>query len=391
MPSDSLPPPEVYALPPGQSLEDRSRRPSQPTVDEVFPKMQLSVNPEIIRQYYGLPSPTSAPVKKGALEKNPSLTVDEDFQEIQPSVDLGIIRQYYSLPSPASAPVDEIQFVATPPLNVGPPLPRRTNDPNSPPPTTGLPSTSDGRLLLPNQPARGPPPRSPARANSRHKRSGVMLNSRLTSPSLRPPSPSMRVPSPISPPSYPLRPPGTAAGTGGSQRGKALPFPTEPVGGGNYLLNRRADASVFSTPLRTAKGTFTDTRVFDGRLSEDFEDLVVPVCVGLEDPQQANLVPSPRRETHKSKSTRAGGYESDGADTRHSLNTYHVRNTLYARDGEDQFTFLDEKEREEAMRQMPMSAGGIWKAVPDNIEKEREQGRERLLRLLVAQGTNNSI
>jgi hypothetical protein len=91
------------------------------------------------------------------------------------------------------------------------------------------------------------------------------------------------------------------------------------------------------------------------------------------------------------RSTHAGGYESDGADTesRQSLDTYYGRNTLYARDGDAQFSFHDEKEREEAMRQMPMTAGGVWRAGLDDIEHEREQGRERLIRLLVAQGTNN--
>lgn len=439
---DSVLPPEVHALPPGQSLEDRSRRPSQATVDEPFQEIQPSVDPEIIRQYYGLPPPTSAIVETGALEKDPSPTFANLAPAAQKSLQQALTlsttnlppkgssprssptkatpsdlspyivpspvstQQVFNIPASSKHPVASlgkrggIQFVAPPPVNVGLPLPRRANDPNNPPPTppptTGLPPTppeADGRLLLPNQPARGPSPWSPSRANSPYERAGVMLIPRPTSPSLRPSSPSMRVPSPISRPSSPLRPPGTAAGTGGSQRGRASPFPTKPVGAGNYLLNRRVDTSAPSTPPRIAKGAFADTRVFDGRLSEDYEDLVVRVHAGLEDPQQANLVPFSRRDPRRSKSTPTGGYESDGVETesRHSRDTYYGRNTLYARDGEEQFTFLDEKEREEAMRQMPMSAVGIRKAALDDIEHEREQGRERLLRLLVAQGTNNRI
>jgi len=158
-------------------------------------------------------------------------------------------------------------------------------------------------------------------------------------------------------------------------------------------LNRRVDASVPSTPLRTAKEAFTDPRMSEGRFSEDYEDLVVRVHAGLEDPQQANLAPFSRREARNRRSAHAGGDESDGADTesRHSFDTYYGRNTLYARDGDGQFSFLDEKEREEAMRHMPMSVAGIQKAGLDDIEHEREQGRERLLRLLVAQGAKSRI
>ena len=136
--------------------------------------------------------------------------------------------------------------------------------------------------------------------------------------------------------------------------------------------------------------------MFDGRRSEEYEDLVVSVHAGLEDPQHATLSPFSRLTPRRSRdgyrgSTHAGGYESDGADTesRHSLDTYYGRNTLYSRDADGQFTFFDEKEREEAMRQMPMSAGGAGVpqgAVLDHIEHEREQGRERLVRLLVRQG-----
>ena len=442
-------PPEIYTLPPGQTSEDRSRRPSQPSVDDAFQETQPSVDPEIIRQYYGLPLPAPAPVpvpaQTGAPERNPSPTfanltpaaqkslqqaltlsttnlppkafsprssptkaAHSDLSPLSPYIvpSPGLPQHAFSIPASFKQPIASmakrggIQFVAPPPVNVGLPLPRRANDPNNPPPTppptTGLPPTppeADSRLLSPNQPARLPSPRSPGRSNSPYERAGVMLSSRATSPSLRPSSPNMRVPSPISRPSSPLRPPGTATGTGGSLRGRTSPFPTKPVGTGNYLLNRRVDASVPSTPPRAAKRAFTDTRVFEGRLSEDYEDLVVRMHAGLEDPQQANLAPFSRRETRNRRSTYTGGYESDGADTesRHSLDTYYGRNTLYARDGEDQFSFPDEKEREEAMRHMPMSAGGVQKAVLGDIEHEREQGRERLLRLLVAQGTKSRI
>lgn len=438
---DSVLPQEVYALPPGQTPEDRSRRPSQPTVDEDPQEMEPSVDPEIIRQYYGLPlaTPAPAPVETEALERNTSPTfanltpvAQKSLQqaltltttnlaprgpsprssptkatqsELSPYIvpSPGSTQQVLNIPASSKHPVASlgkrggIQFVAPPPVNVGLPLPRRANDPNNPPPTppptTGLPPTppeADHRLLSPSQPARVPSPRSPGRANSPYERPGMMLSPRPMSPSLRPSSPNMRVPSPISRPSSPLRPPGTA---GGSQRGRSSPFPTRPVGMGSYLLNRRVDSSVPSTQSRSAKGAFADTRVFDGRLSEDYEDLVVRVHAGLEDPQQANLATVPRRDTRKSKSAHAGGYESDGADTesRISRDTYYGRNTLYARDGEEQFTFFDEKEREEAMRQMPMSAGGLRRAGLDDIEHEREQGRERLLRMLVAQGPNSRI
>jgi hypothetical protein len=439
---DSVLPPEVFALPPGQTPEDRFRRPSQPTVDDSFQEVQPSVDSEIIRQYYGLPLPTPAHVETWVHERSPSPTFANLTPVAQRSLQQALTLSTTNLPpkgsSPRSSPTRAthsdlspyivpppgstqhalnmqasskqpiasvakrggIHFVAPPPLKVGLPLPRRANDPNNPPPTppptTGLPPTppeADGRLLLPSQPAHVPSPRSPGRANSPYERAGVMLSTRATSPSFRPSSPSMRVPSPISRPSSPLRPPGTAAGTGGSQRGRASPFPTKPVGTGNYLLNRRVDASIPSTPLRTAKEAFTDTRVFEGRLSEDYEDLVVRVHAGLEDPQQANLAPLSRRETRIHRSTHAGGYESDGADTesRHSFDTYYGRNTLYARDGDAQFSFLDEREREEAMRHMPMSVGDIQRAGLDDIEHEREQGRERLVRLLVAQGAKNRI
>lgn len=163
----------------------------------------------------------------------------------------------------------------------------------------------------------------------------------------------------------------------------------KPSGTGNYLLNRRVDVSVPGSPLRTAKATFTDTRTFEERHSEEYEDLVVRVHAGLEDPQHATLAPPSRRDVRRSRdahrgSAHAGGYESDGADTE-SLDTYYGRNTLYSRDGDGQFSFHGVKEREEAMRHMPMSAGGLRGAALDDIEHEREQGRERLVRLLVGQ------
>jgi len=135
---------------------------------------------------------------------------------------------------------------------------------------------------------------------------------------------------------------------------------------------------------------FNDARVFDGRHSEEHEDLVVSVHAGLEDPQHASLVPFSRRGSRKGRdgyrgSTHAGGYESDGAETesRHSRDTYYGRNPLYSRDG-DQFSFVDERDRH-----MPMSADGVQKGGLGGTEYEREQGRERLVRLLVGQGPNN--
>ena len=97
-------PPEVYALPPGQSLEDRSRRPSQPTVDEAFQEMQLSVDPEIIRQYYGLPPPTSAPVETEALEKNPSPTFANLIPAAQKSLQQALTLSTTNLPPKGSSP-----------------------------------------------------------------------------------------------------------------------------------------------------------------------------------------------------------------------------------------------------------------------------------------------
>lgn len=148
--------------------------------------------------------------------------------------------------------------------------------------------------------------------------------------------------------------------------------------------------------MRSAKGTFTDMRMFDGRYSEEYEDLVVRVHAGLEDPPHTSLAPFSRRDMRRSRdgvrrSTNTGGYESDGADTesRHSLDTYYDQNTLYSRDGDVPFTFLDGKEREEAMRQMPTISGGKRRAELGDIEHEREHGRERLVRLLVSQGANN--
>ena len=444
---ESVLPLEIHTLPPGQTLGDPSRRPSQPIVDEASQEVQPSVDPEIIRQYYGLPppTPTPAPVETEVPERSHSPTFANFTPFAQKSSqqslkltttnlspkgspprssptkatppDLspylvpspGPTQHTFNTPTTSKQPIASvakrggIQFVVPPPVIVGLPLPRRANDPNvpppTPPPTTGLPPTppeADPRLLSPNPPSRVPSPRSPG-ANSPYGRS--MLSSRATSPALRPSSPSVRVPSPGSRSSSPFRPPGTAAaGIGGSQRGKASPFPTRPLvkpnGTGNYLLNRRVDASVPVSPLRSAKGSFTDVRMFDGRYSEEYEDLVVRVHAGLEDPPHANLAPFSRRDTRRSRdgvrrSTNTGGYESDGAETesRHSRDTYYGRNTLYSRDGGVQFAFFDEKEREEAMRQMP-TTGDIRRAGLGDIEYEREQGRERLVRLL-AQGTNN--
>ena len=441
---ESVLPAEVYALPPGQTPEDRSRRPSvQPIVDETPQEEQPSVDAEIIRQYYGLPPPTPAPVETETPERGPSPTfadltpaAQKSLQQVlkltttdlspkgspprssptkatQSEPSLYIIpspdptQHAFKLPAPSKQPIASlakrgIHFAAPPPVNIGLPLPRRANDPNNPPPTppptTGLPPTppeADAGLLSPNQPARVPSPWSPGRANSPYGRPGPMLGSLAMSPTLRPSSPNVRVPSPGSRPSSPLRPPGSAGGAGGSQRGRASPFPTKPVvkpsNTGNYLLNRRVDVSVPASPLRTAK---SDTRVFEGRHSEEYEELVVRVHAGLEDPQHATLAPPSRRDIRRSRdghrSAHAGGSESDGADTesRHSLDTYYG----YSRDGDGdgQFSFHGEKEREEAMRHMPMpmpmSAGGLRGAVLDDIEHEREQGRERLVRLLVRQG-----
>lgn len=440
-------PREIHALPPGQTPEDRSRRPSaQPIVDEAPQELQPSVDPDIIRQYYGLPppSPNPAPVETEVPARTPSPTFANLTPAAHKSLQQGLklatadlspkgspprssptkatqsesspyiipspepTQHAFNFPPPSKQPIASmakrggIHFAAPPPLNVGLPLPRRANDPNNPPPTppptTGLPPTppeADAGLLSPNQPTRVPSPRSPGP----YGRAGPMLGSRAASPALRPSSPNVRVPSPGSRPSSPLRPPGTATGAGGSLRGRASPFPTKPVvkpsGTGNYLLNRRVDVSVPGSPLRTAKVTFTDTRMFEGRHSEEYEDLVVRVHAGLEDPQHATLAPPSRRDVRRSRdghrrSAHAGGYESDGADTesRLSLDTYYGQNTLHSGDGGDgdaQFSFLGEKEREEAMRQFPMSAGGIRGAALDNIEHEREQGRERLVRLLVGQ------
>jgi hypothetical protein len=71
---DGVLPLEVYALPPGQTPEDRSRRLSEPTVDEAFQEIQPSVDPEIIRQYYGLPPATPTLVETGVPERDPSPT-----------------------------------------------------------------------------------------------------------------------------------------------------------------------------------------------------------------------------------------------------------------------------------------------------------------------------
>ena len=435
---ESVLPAEIHALPPGQTPEDRSRRPSvQPIVDEAPQEVQPSVDPEIIRQYYGLPS-TPAPIETEAPERRPSPTFAKLTPTAQKTLQQALklattdlspkgspprssptkatqsefspyiipspepTQHTFNLPPPSKQPIASvakrggIHFAVPPPVNIGLPLPRRANDPNNPPPTppptTGLPPTppeGDAGLLSPHQPTRVPSPRSPGP----YGRAGAMLGSRATSPTLRPSSPSMRVPSPGSRPSSPLRPPGTATGTGGSKRGRSSPFPTKPVvkpsGTGNYLLNRRVDVSVPGSPLRTAKATFTDTRTFEERHSEEYEDLVVRVHAGLEDPQHATLAPPSRRDVRRSRdahrgSAHAGGYESDGADTE-SLDTYYGRNTLYSRDGDGQFSFHGVKEREEAMRHMPMSAGGLRGAALDDIEHEREQGRERLVRLLVGQ------
>ena len=439
-------PPEVHAYPPGHIPEDRSRRPSQANVDEDEESQEVepSVDPEIIRQYYGLPPPTPVPVETDGPERSSSPT----FAELTPAAQKSLQQALkltttdlspkgsssrpsptkaapshlspYIVPSPdlsqhafnaltsSKQPITPatkrggIQFVAPPPINVELLPPRRANDPNNPPPTppptTGLPPTppeAGVRLLSPNGPARAPSPRSPGRANSPYGRAGVVLSPRATSPTLRPLNPLMRASSPVLRPSSPLRPPGSA---GGSRRGKASPFPTrpmvKPIGMGNYLLNRRVDASGPVVP-RATEVTFTDTRGFDGRHSEEHEDLVVRVHAGLEDPQHATLAPPSRREARRNRDgyRRSTGYESDGADTesRHSLDTFYSRNTHNSREGDAQFSFLGEKEREEALRQMPVSAGAMRRAALGEIEFEREQGRERLVRLLVGQGTDNRI